>query len=50
MSQKGNCYDNAPVKTFWGAVKEELIYHRRFGTRVEAQTAIRDRTSPYRAN
>jgi len=42
MSRKGNCYDNAPVESFWGALKEELIYHRRFRTRVEAQAAIQE--------
>lgn len=42
MSRKGNCYDNAPVESFWGTLKEELIYHRRFRTRVEAQAAIQE--------
>jgi putative transposase len=36
MSRKGNCYDNAPVESFWGTLKNELIYHRRFKTRDEA--------------
>ena len=42
MSRKGNCYDNAPVESFWGALKEELIYHRRFRTRLEAKAAIQE--------
>jgi putative transposase len=42
MSRKGKCYDNAPVESFWGTLKEELIYHRRFRTRVEAQAAIQE--------
>jgi len=42
MSRKGNCYDNAPVESFWGTMKEELVYHRRFRTRVEAQAAIQE--------
>jgi len=29
MSQKGNCYDNAPVESFWGTLKNELV-HRIF--------------------
>jgi putative transposase len=41
MSGKGNCYDNAPMESFWGTLKQELIHHRRYGTRVEA---IRDIT------
>jgi len=42
MSRKGNRYDNAPVESFWGTLKEDLIYHRRFRTRVEAQAAIQE--------
>ncbi len=29
MSRKGNCYDNAPMESFWGTLKNELVYHRR---------------------
>lgn len=36
MSRKGNCYDNAPMESFWGTLKSELIHHCRFGTRQEA--------------
>lgn len=36
MSRKGNCYDNAPMESFWGMLKSELIYHRRYKTRQEA--------------
>ena len=42
MSRKGNCYDNAPTESFWGHLKQELIYQRRFATRVDAQAAIRE--------
>ena len=40
MSSKGNCYDNAPMESFWGMLKQELIYHSRFRTRQEAKHAI----------
>lgn len=40
MSRKGNCYDNAPTESFWGTLKQELIYQRRFRTRMEAEAAI----------
>lgn len=40
MSRKGNCYDNAPMESFWGTLKNELVHHRRFHTRREAQEAI----------
>jgi transposase InsO family protein len=41
MSGKGNCYDNAPMESFWGTLKQELVHHRRYRTRREA---IRDIT------
>ena len=41
MSGKGNCYDKAPMESFWGTLKQELIHHRRYRTR---QEAIRDIT------
>ena len=40
MSGKGNCYDNAPMESFWGTLKQELIYHCHFKTRQEAKQAI----------
>jgi len=36
MSRKGDCYDNAPMESFWGMLKSELIHHRRYTTRQEA--------------
>jgi transposase InsO family protein len=36
MSRKGDCYDNAPMESFWGTLKNELIHHRRYKTRGEA--------------
>ncbi|ADJ26642.1 Integrase catalytic region [Dehalogenimonas lykanthroporepellens BL-DC-9] len=36
MSRKGNCYDNAPMESFWGTLKQELVNHRRYRTRQEA--------------
>jgi putative transposase len=36
MSRKGDCYDNAPMESFWGTLKNELVHHRRYGTRREA--------------
>ena len=41
MSRKGNCYDNAPMESFWGTLKQELVHHRLYRTR---QEAIRDIT------
>ena len=36
MSRKGNCFDNAPMESFWGTLKQELVHHRRYRTRREA--------------
>jgi putative transposase len=40
MSGKGNCFDNAPMESFWGMLKQELVYHCHFRTRQEARQAI----------
>jgi putative transposase len=40
MSRKGNCYDNAPMESFWGTMKRERIFHRRYATRAEAKSDI----------
>lgn len=40
MSRKGNCYDNAPVESFWGTLKTELVHHRCYQTRSEAVREI----------
>ena len=37
MSRRGNCYDNAPMESFWGSLKNELIHQRTYARR---QTAI----------
>jgi len=42
MSRKGNCYDNAPMESFWGTLKSELVHHRRYRTRAEAIRDIRE--------
>jgi transposase InsO family protein len=33
MSRKGDCYDNAPMESFWGTLKNELVHHSRYKTR-----------------
>ena len=42
MSRKGNCFDNAPMESFWGSLKTEMVHHRNFATRAEAESAIRE--------
>ncbi|MEZ7519426.1 IS3 family transposase [Psychrobacter sp. NPDC078370] len=36
MSGKGNCFDNAPIESFWGVLKNELVYHQDYKTRFAA--------------
>lgn len=36
MSRRGNCYDNAPIESFWGTLKNELVYHEVYETREQA--------------
>ena len=40
MSRRGNCYDNAPMESFWGTLKNELVHHRRYETRAQAIVEI----------
>jgi len=36
MSKKGDCFDNAPIESFWGILKQELIHHHHYRSRQEA--------------
>lgn len=40
MSRKGNCWDNAVAESFFGTLKNELIYRRRWRTHHELRTAL----------
>ncbi len=40
MSRKGNCWDNAPMESFWGKMKCEWLYGKHFTTRQEARAAV----------
>jgi transposase InsO family protein len=40
MSGKGNCFDNAPMESFWGTLKQELVHHRHYSSRQEAMRDI----------
>jgi len=42
MSRKGNRYDNAPIESFWGSLKNELVHHRKYATRAGAEASIRE--------
>lgn len=40
MSRKGNCWDNAPMESFFSRLKVELIYAERFESIAQAKSAI----------
>lgn len=43
MSGKGDCYDNAPMESFWGTLKQELVYLQpdgRFESHAQARRMI----------
>lgn len=40
MSRKGECLDNAVAESFFGSLKNELVYHEDYKTRAEAKQSI----------
>ena len=40
MSRKGDCWDNAVAESFFGTLKQELVYHERYRTRAEARLSV----------
>lgn len=40
MSRRGNCWDNAPVESFFSTLKMELVHERPYATRQQARSEI----------
>src|SRR5678816_4291995 len=40
MSRRGNCYDNAPMESFFGTLKRELVHQQDYLSRAEARSSI----------
>jgi transposase InsO family protein len=40
MSRKGKCLDNAVAESFFGTLKNELVYHEDYKTRTQARQSI----------
>ncbi len=40
MSGKGDCWDNAPIESFFSTLKREQAHHENYGTRALARTDI----------
>lgn len=42
MSRVGRCIDNGPMEGFWGILKSEMYYLRKFSSKEELTIAIED--------
>ena len=42
MSRKGNCWDNAPMESFFHTLKTELVMHCDYKTRTQARSSLFD--------
>ena len=40
MSRKGNCWDNAPMESFFATLKKELVHRRSWPTRRELTSEV----------
>jgi putative transposase len=40
MSRRGNCWDNAPMESFFATLKKELVHHEKYATRAEAKSSL----------
>ena len=40
MSRRANCWDNAPMESFFASLKKELTHHEDYETRAEARASI----------
>jgi putative transposase len=47
MGTVGDCYDNAPMESFWGSMQIELLNRQRWRTVVELSTAIANYIDPF---
>ena len=42
MSRQGNCWDNAPMESFFATLKKELVHHETYATREAARVSLFD--------
>jgi putative transposase len=40
MSRKGNCWDNAPMESFFNRLKNERVFHENYTTREDAKRDV----------
>ena len=42
MGTVGDCYDNAPMESFWGSMQIELLNRQKWRTKIELAVAMAD--------
>lgn len=42
MSRVAHCIDNGPMEGFWGILRREMYYEKKFTSRAELMHAIRE--------
>ncbi|SHJ70057.1 Integrase core domain-containing protein, partial [Dethiosulfatibacter aminovorans DSM 17477] len=50
MSRVARCIDNGPMEAFWGMLKSEMYYLKKFNTYDELEAAIKDYIFYYNNN
>jgi transposase InsO family protein len=40
MSRRGDCWDNAPMESFFASLKKELVHQEDYQTRAEARASL----------
>jgi transposase InsO family protein len=40
MSRRGDCWDNAPMESFFATLKKELVHHESYATRAAARASL----------
>jgi transposase InsO family protein len=40
MSRRGDCWDNAPMESFFASLKKELVHHADYRSRAEARASV----------
>jgi putative transposase len=46
MGTVGDCYDNAPVESFWGSMQVELLNRQRWRANLELAVAMANYPNP----
>lgn len=47
MSRKGNCLDDAVIENFFGILKSELFYLKKYDSRLQLKEEIKDYINYY---